>query len=57
MNNDSLDNQIHDYLSGIMDIATRKDFESQLSSDPDMAERVRFERELYNAIGSSTEND
>lgn len=57
MNNESLDDLIHDYLSGVMDIETRKEFESQLASHPDMAERVRFERELYNAIGQSPEND
>lgn len=57
MNNESLDDLIHDYLSGVMDIETRREFESQLAAHPDMAERVRFERELYNAIGQSPENE
>jgi hypothetical protein len=53
----NLDNLIDEYLAGTMDAAAREDFDRRMAADPDLAARVQLERELFEVIGASPENE
>ncbi len=53
----NIDELIDGYLAGTMDSGARETFEQRMAADPDLAARVQLERELFEAIGTSPEND